>query len=63
MICHNCPYYTVLIEDDDSCDVIPWCLLADDALPDDCHWPFDCIVPNYREQMSNRDEEEDEYDG
>ena len=53
MICSNCHFYTVLIEDDDDCNCIPWCLLADEALPDECFAPFECIVPDRDERAEN----------
>ena len=45
MICSGCHYYTILIEDDDDVNGTPWCLLADEPLPDDIFAPFECIVP------------------
>lgn len=59
MICSNCKFYTVLIEDDDTCGT-PWCLLADDALPDDIFRPFDCICPDLKERKERIEEIEED---
>lgn len=55
MICERCKckWYTVLVEDDGDVCGTPWCLLADTALPDDCFWPFNCIVDKNEEEAKN----------
>ena len=53
MICQNCKFYTILWEDDDDTCGTPWCLLADDALPDEVFAPFECIVPDRDERAEN----------
>lgn len=53
----KCKWYTVLIEDDDDTCGTPWCLLADDALPDGCFWPFDCVA-----ELEEENEEGDNYE-
>jgi len=59
MICSKCQYYTILIEDDEDVSGTPWCLLADDALPDDVFAPFECICPDRKEQIEKEKEIEE----
>lgn len=56
MICSNCQYYTILIEDDEDVSGTPWCLLADDALPDEVFAPFECICPDRKERVEEIEE-------
>ena len=60
MVCRNCKFYTRLIEDDDDFCGTPWCLLADDALPDDIFAPYDCIVPDLEEENEEGDNYNDQ---
>ena len=50
----DCKHYGRVYADEED-DMIgdPWCYLANDALPDECYWPYDCIA---REQLAEAED-------
>ena len=53
----DCEYFGRVYDDDDDICGCPWCHLANDTLPDECYWPFNCIA---LEQLAEAEEYADD---
>lgn len=45
----DCPHYERAYQSPDDLIGDPWCLLANEPLPDEENWPFNCIA---REELA-----------